>query len=60
MNDFPLLIEFVSNTQLYRERQVVPKLPIVQNCSTQKHDCGELEAAVSSAFAQESVPCKRS
>lgn len=31
MNDCPLLIEFVSNTQIYREPEIVPKLPIVQN-----------------------------
>ncbi len=31
MNDFPLLLEFVSDTQLYREPEVVPKLPSVQN-----------------------------
>jgi hypothetical protein len=31
LTDVPLLIEFVVNTQIYREPQVVPKLPIVQN-----------------------------
>lgn len=31
MTDVPLLIEFVVNTKIYREPQVVPKLPIVQN-----------------------------
>jgi hypothetical protein len=31
MNDFPLLIEFVPGTKLYREPDFVPKLPIVQN-----------------------------
>ena len=29
--DFSLVIEFVSQTQLYREPGVIPKLPIVQN-----------------------------
>jgi hypothetical protein len=29
--DYPLLIEFVSRTRLYRESEVFPKLPIVQN-----------------------------
>ena len=28
---FPLVIEFVAGTRLYREPAVVPKLPIVQN-----------------------------
>ena len=31
MNDFPLLVEFVSGTTLYREPETIPKLPIVQN-----------------------------
>jgi len=31
MNDFPLLVEFVSGTSLYREPETVPKLPILQN-----------------------------
>ena len=31
MNDFPLLVEFVSGTSLYREPKTIPKLPIVQN-----------------------------
>jgi len=31
MNDFPLLVEFVSGTRLYREPETIPKLPIVQN-----------------------------
>ena len=31
MNDFPLLVEFVSGTSLYREPETIPKLPIVQN-----------------------------
>ena len=31
MNDFPLLVEFVSGTSLYREAKTIPKLPIVQN-----------------------------
>ncbi len=31
MNAFPLLIEFVPGTRVYREPEVVPKLPIVQN-----------------------------
>jgi len=29
--DFPLFIEFVPGTRIYREPDVVPKLPIVQN-----------------------------
>ena len=31
MSELPLLIEFIAKTQLYREPEVVPKLPIVQN-----------------------------
>ena len=31
MNDFPLLVEFVSGTNLYREPETIPKLPILQN-----------------------------
>ena len=31
MNDFPLLVEFVPRTKLYREPETIPKLPIVQN-----------------------------
>ena len=31
MNDFPLLIEFVPGTKLFREPDFAPKLPIVQN-----------------------------
>ena len=31
MNDFPLLIKFVSGTSLYREPDFIPKLPILQN-----------------------------
>ena len=31
MNDFPLLVEFVPRTNLYREPETIPKLPIVQN-----------------------------
>ncbi len=31
MSEFPLLIEFTAKTQLYRDPEVVPKLPIVQN-----------------------------
>jgi hypothetical protein len=31
MSQSPLLIEFVAKTELYREPQVVPRLPIVQN-----------------------------
>jgi len=31
MNDFPLLVEFVSGTSLYREPETVSKLPILQN-----------------------------
>lgn len=31
MNPFPLLIEFVSETSIYREPETVPHLPIVQN-----------------------------
>jgi len=31
LTEIPLLIEFVVNTKIYREPQVVPKLPIVQN-----------------------------
>ena len=31
MNDFPLLVEFVSGTSLYREPESISKLPIVQN-----------------------------
>jgi len=31
MNAYPLLIEFVPGTRVYREPEVVPKLPIVQN-----------------------------
>ena len=31
MNDFPLLIEFVPGTTLFREPDFAPKLPIVQN-----------------------------
>ena len=31
MDNFPLLIEFVSNTRPYREPKVAPKLPITQN-----------------------------
>ena len=29
--DFPLFIEFIPGTRIYREPDVVPKLPIVQN-----------------------------
>jgi hypothetical protein len=31
MDNFPLLIEFVSGTSIYREPETVPQLPIVQN-----------------------------
>ena len=31
MNPLPLLIEFVSETSIYREPETVPRLPIVQN-----------------------------
>ena len=31
MNAYPLLIEFVPGSRVYREPEVVPKLPIVQN-----------------------------
>ena len=31
MSELPLLIEFIAKTQLDREPEVVPKLPIVQN-----------------------------
>jgi len=31
MNDFPLLVEFVSGTSLYREPETVSELPILQN-----------------------------
>jgi hypothetical protein len=31
LTDVPLLIEFVADTRIYREPQVVPRLPIVQN-----------------------------
>jgi len=31
MSDFPLLIKFVSGTSLYREPELIPKLPILQN-----------------------------
>jgi len=31
MSELPLLIEFIAKTQLYRDPEVVPKLPIVQN-----------------------------
>ena len=31
MSEFPLLIEFIAKTQIYRDLEVVPKLPIVQN-----------------------------
>jgi hypothetical protein len=31
MRDVPLLIEFIAETKLHREPEVVPKLPIVQN-----------------------------
>jgi len=31
MRDVPLLIEFIAETKVHRDREVVPKLPIVQN-----------------------------
>ena len=31
MSEFPLLIEFIAETKLYREPDFVPKLPILQN-----------------------------
>ena len=31
MNDFPLLVEFVPRTNIYREPEAISKLPIVQN-----------------------------
>jgi hypothetical protein len=31
MSEVPLLIEFIAETKLHRDREVVPKLPIVQN-----------------------------
>ena len=31
MKEFPLLIEFIAETRLHRDPDVVPKLPIVQN-----------------------------
>lgn len=31
MSDVPLLIEFSAGTKVHRDREVVPKLPIVQN-----------------------------
>ena len=31
MDSFPLLIEFVAGTSIYREPETVPQLPIVQN-----------------------------
>jgi hypothetical protein len=31
MNDYPLLIEFVPGTRLWREPPLVPKLPVLRN-----------------------------
>ena len=31
MKEFPLLIEFIAETKIYREPDFVPKLPILQN-----------------------------
>ena len=31
MDNFPLLIEFVAGTSIYREPETIPQLPIVQN-----------------------------